>query len=392
MANPDHLAILKRSMNDWHAWRSSRPADQADLSGADLVDVAASAPWFPPYFSHADFAGTLLRGANLSGLDMLSASFYKADLSGARLDGALLNGANFREANLTGAHLTGTHLIDASFRRANLANANLTSAVLRGADLGLANLNHAHLQRADLSLASFIMTRLGGADLRGCRVYGLAAWDVVVDEGTKQTDLVITRDDQARIALDGLEIAQFAYLLLKNEKLRAAIDVISRKAILILGRFTPEPRKRILDALRDALRARGYLAIVCDFERPMERDFTETIKIMAGLSLFVIVDVTNPRSTPLELQATVPDYMIPFVTILQKGEEPFSMLANLTKYQWVVKPVVVYESAQQLIRGIDVAVLNPALERRNQLLKQRIADIPMQDIGDLLISQPRGKN
>jgi hypothetical protein len=31
------------------------------------------------------------------------------------------------------------------------------------------------------------------------------------------------------------------------------------------------------------------------------------------LSRFIIADITNPRSSPLELQATMPDYMIPFV-------------------------------------------------------------------------------
>jgi hypothetical protein len=30
--------------------------------------------------------------------------------------------------------------------------------------------------------------------------------------------------------------------------------------------------------------------------------------ILAGLSCFVIADITNPRSAPLELQATVPNY------------------------------------------------------------------------------------
>jgi hypothetical protein len=39
----------------------------------------------------------------------------------------------------------------------------------------------------------------------------------------------------------------------------------------------------------------------------------------------VIVDITNPRSAPLELQATVPEYMIPFVPILERREEPFAM-------------------------------------------------------------------
>jgi hypothetical protein len=48
-------------------------------------------------------------------------------------------------------------------------------------------------------------------------------------------------------------------------------------------------------------------------------------EVLAGLSHFVIVDITNPRSAPLELQATVPEYMIPFVPIIEKGEEPFAM-------------------------------------------------------------------
>ena len=52
---------------------------------------------------------------------------------------------------------------------------------------------------------------------------------------------------------------------------------------------------------------------------------------------------TNPRWTPLELQAAVPNYMVPFVPILQKGEEPFAMFVDLqNKYDWVLKPVISY--------------------------------------------------
>jgi hypothetical protein len=58
------------------------------------------------------------------------------------------------------------------------------------------------------------------------------------------------------------------------------------------------------------------------------------------LSLFVIADVTNPKSAPLELQATVPDYQIPFVLIIQEGEKSFSMLSDLIgKYDWVLTEV-----------------------------------------------------
>jgi hypothetical protein len=64
-------------------------------------------------------------------------------------------------------------------------------------------------------------------------------------------------------------------LLLNNSKIRNVIDTITTKAVLILGRFTPE-RKTTLDALRDALRSHNYLPILFGFEKPTNRDFTET--------------------------------------------------------------------------------------------------------------------
>jgi hypothetical protein len=54
--------------------------------------------------------------------------------------------------------------------------------------------------------------------------------------------------------------------------------------------------------------------------KPEVKDFTETVRLLAGLSHFVIADITSPRSAPLELQAIVPECMIPFVPILEKGE------------------------------------------------------------------------
>jgi hypothetical protein len=62
---------------------------------------------------------------------------------------------------------------------------------------------------------------------------------------------VITPRDESVIQLDNLEIAQFIYLLLNNEKIRDMIDTLGKKAVLILGRFTTE-RKEVLDAIRAA--------------------------------------------------------------------------------------------------------------------------------------------
>src|ERR1700719_2798214 len=239
-----------------------------------------------------------------------------ADLGGAGLGGASLGGASLSGGRLSGANLSGANLDGANLRRANLS----------GADLSGANLIRTLL----------IGTNISGANLTGSSIYGIAAWDVKLTSDTHQENLIITPPGEPVIIVDNIKVAQFIYLLLNNEEIRDVIDTITSKAVLILGRFSDD-RKPILDALRNALRDKGFLPIVFDFERPKGRDFTETIKTLAGMSCFVIADITNPRSAPLELQATVPDYMIPFVPILQEGEPAFSMFVNLqTKYDWVL--------------------------------------------------------
>jgi hypothetical protein len=169
------------------------------------------------------------------------------------------------------------------------------------------------------------------------------------------------------VTVDNIKIAQFIYLILKNEEIREVINALTSKSVLILGRFAPPERKAILDALRNKLREYNLLPIVFDFDRPTDKDFTETIKTLAGLSFFVIADVTNPKSSPLELQATVPDYQIPFVPIIQEGEQPFAMMVDLQKkYNWVLDTLS-YSSIETLIKALKPAIIDPAIRKHNEL-------------------------
>jgi hypothetical protein len=242
----------------------------------------------------------------------------------------------------------------------DLSGADLREADLRGADLSGANLQGAVLVNNDLT----------GADLTGCRIYGVSAWDLKL-ERTKQQNLVITRKDEPTVTVDNIEVAQFVYLLLHNEKIRDVIDTIGKKGVLLLGRFT-EGRMIVLERLRDKLRDLGFVPMVFNFDKPETKDFTETVRLLASLSKFVIIDITNPRSAPLELQATVPDYMVSFVPILQHGEEPFSMFVDLqNKYDWVLQPVVGYSSVDRLIEVLEDKVVRPAEAKFNELLTRR---------------------
>jgi hypothetical protein len=320
MANDDHIALLRRGWLPWNAWRLGNPI-QPNLTEADLS------------------------GANL----------FRADLSGASLS----------RANLSGANLSGANLSSADLRWANLSGANLSEANLSGAFLGRANLSGAHLRSATL-----VSTNLGGADLTGCRIYGVSAWRLIT-EGAKQQDLIITTPFESEVTVDNIEVAQFVYLLLNNEKIRDVIDTVGKKGVLLLGRFT-EGRMQIVEQLREKLRSLGFVPMVFNFDKPETKDFTETVRLLANLSKFVIVDITNPRSTPLELQATVPDYMVPFVPILQEGEQPFAMFVDLqNKYDWVLKPIIVYSSVDRLIKVFEEEIVRPAEAKFDELLRRR---------------------
>jgi uncharacterized protein YjbI with pentapeptide repeats len=270
-----------------------------------------------------------------------------------------LSEANLREANLSGTNLRGANL-----REAGLSKANLSGADLSGANLFWACLNHADLT---------------GADLTGCRVHGVSAWGLKL-ERAKQQNLIITYENEPAITVDNIEVAQVIYLLLHNEKIRDVIDTIGKKGVLLLGHFT-EGRMVVLERLREKLRDLGFVPMVFNFDKPETKDFTETVRLLCNLSHFVIVDITNPRSAPLELQATVPDYMVPFAPILQQGEEPFAMFVDLqNKYDWVLRDVIGYPSVDRLIEVLEDVVVKPAEAKFNELLARRTNQLRVKNV------------
>lgn len=268
-------------------------------------------------------------------------------------------------ANLSGANLVAANLGEANLIQADLSEANFSFARLTGADLS----------RSNLTTTQFVGTDITKVKISGSRVYGINVWDLRGDF-EEQHDLIINfrsplptlvPDRQPVITVDNVEVAQFIYLILHNQKIRNVINTLTSKAVLILGRFSIPERKDILDALRNKLREHDLLPIVFDFDRPTDKDFTETIKTLAGISYFVIADVTNPKSSPLELQATVPDYQIPFVPIIQEGERPFAMMVDLQKkYPWVL-PTRSCDSIETLMQGLKPGIIDPAVEMHNKL-------------------------
>jgi uncharacterized protein YjbI with pentapeptide repeats len=327
----------------------------ANLGGADLFQ--------------ADLSSVDLRGSDLRHVDLFRALLRRSNLAGARIRKArevVLIQARMSDCDLAGAQLQGADLTDAQMpgaklRRANLVDsvlvgANLTKADLRGAELIGANLSRADLERADLrgaNLAATILnqTTLNRADLTGCHVYGISAWDLKLD-GAKQNDLSITPERDAVIVVDNLEVAQFIYLLLKNARIKKVIDSITAKAVLILGRFRPE-RKRVLDLIRAHLRKRDVLPILFDFEKPRSRNILETVSTLAHMSRVVLADLTDARYVKREIPLILRELRVPVQPFIVANQVEPAVITRLRARHRRLRPTIQYKSTAGLLRALD---------------------------------------
>jgi hypothetical protein len=360
MANPEQLKILRSGVETWNAWRAAHHEQRLDLSKADLA------------------------GANLEEANLAGANLTKACLARANLDRADLSRACLREANLIQASLMKTTFDRADLSRASLtmcraASAQFRLAVLRDAGMmaGLffeAQFQGAQLQGADLTAAQLTRADLSYADLSGARVYSASAWEVVVKR-TVQENLIIT-SGEAQVRVNNLRVAQLIFMIRDNAKISDVFTGVSDAAVLVLGRFTPDARQRVLGVVRERLLAHARLPVIFDFPRPEDRDWTETVRILAGLSRFVIVDLTDPKSVPLELEAVVRSYQIPFVPIIQRGQRPFAMFRDLyNQFDWVLEPVE-YEDEKELGAHFKAAIVDRAESERNRLLARKGKSAP----------------
>ena len=320
MANPEHLKILKQGVEVWNEWRIKHPKIKPDLEGVDL------------------------RGKDLTGVNLSGAMMY-----GSFLKDIILKDANLTEASLLHSVITFSDLSNAKMMKAWLGAANLYEANLTGADL----------TDAIIDGASLVRTTVENTTFTGCVIYGISAWDL---NGVPrdQSNLVISY--APLLTVDNLEVAQFIYLLLKNEKIRDVIDTITSKVVLILGRFT-KPRKAVLEAIRNELRQHDYIPVLFDFDKPASRDIHETVGTLARMARFVIADITNPRCIPQELVSIVEQLpSLPVQPLLKYGSKPWGMYDHIKRYPWVLK-IHEYRNLKALQGSLKERVIAPAEEK-----------------------------
>ncbi len=164
MANPDHLALLKKCIeaHDFASWNIWLQTERHNDNG------------FRPQLSKADLRGADLHEAYLHGADLGKATLNRADLRGANLHGADLSGACLYEADLRGSDLREAVFRAADLTRADLGRANLLRTVFADIDLsqvqGLETVRH--IGPSTIGLDTFYKSQgnIPEAFLRGCGV------------------------------------------------------------------------------------------------------------------------------------------------------------------------------------------------------------------------------
>jgi len=351
MANAEHKKIVEQGVLVWNKWREDNPGMIPNLNGIDL----SGQDWSGANFERTDFVKANFEGINLENAILTGAKHPSGvDIGRSYLDGANLKNANLNNANLRRAVLIDTNLSGATLLGTNLSESDLTNAKFVGAKLTGANLIQAQL----------IKTNFDGANLNECLTYGISTWDLSLKE-TEQSNLLITPPESPVITVDNIQVAQFIYLLLNNDEIRNTIVTMTSKAVLILGRFTDE-RKSTLDEIRTKLRMNNYLPIMFDFEKANNRDLTETITTLAGLSRFIIADLTDPKSIPHELKAIVANLpSVPVQPIILKGQTEYAMFEHFKRYPWVLETYK-YKNKGELLEACENDIIAPA---ENTLIK-----------------------
>ncbi|WP_017720697.1 pentapeptide repeat-containing protein [Kamptonema formosum] len=139
--------------------------EQGQFKGLDLSGIIlrkSSIRWVRIFMD-----GVILRGADLTDVDLGESNFEGADLSHAILRVTRFFQSVFDRANLSGADLTGAALVESGFFGANLSGANLNNARISSMGFVCTDLTEATFKEARLASVWFEEAKLLRTDFLG---------------------------------------------------------------------------------------------------------------------------------------------------------------------------------------------------------------------------------
>jgi hypothetical protein len=314
MTQEDPSQFLMQGAAVWNDWRSR-----------NIGPLTFSKP---NWYSSPGPGGVQLKGRNhlnFSGMNLSGLMVIRAFAEGLNLRDSVFENAQFDEGDFSRADFSG-----ATFRNTKFNKTILTDSHFDGATFINCSLN-----RVNLVGASFCVK-----EITETVVYGIAAWDMKTCDEMKQSRLVIEKTYELYsdliqrqtipIMVDDIELAQFIYYLSDHKKMRDVLNILNDKGVLLLGRFKDGGLERLY-SIRDWLQSKGYMTMIFDFAPASNLSRTETIVTMAGLSKFIIVDLSG-SSIPGELQGILAQIKKP---ILAFGD-PYSLFPDLADQTSVI--------------------------------------------------------
>jgi len=348
----DYVALLKSGADKWALERASNPEFRPILRDVNFVAEFGG----PDFYDLPEFTGV---------------NFSNSDMNMASLRNCMFFDCNFDDAHLTYTDLVDAYFVNCTFRRtcmrvSKIGDAKFEECVFEDCDMSYCSAEETSFKgstfaNTKMEHMSLVHTDFSNAKLDGCFLYGISSWDLNLDNSL-QKSLVITPDDMPTLTVDNIELAQFLYLMINNQRLRDVINTITSKVVLILGNFSPE-RKAILDQIREQLKTQDAIPVIFDFEKPSTRNLTETVMTLASMSKYVIADLTSPRSIPHELASIARQLpSIRFYPIILAGEKSFGMFDDYQSYSWI-RPIKEY-----CVDGVETVIEQIILEENSTML------------------------
>ena len=161
-------AIFEMQKIRFRELRNRYAAGERNFSGfmVERDDIAPGEHWDLGQFKGLDLSGIILRNSNIQdiGLYMEGVILRGADLT--RVD---LGESNFEGADLSNAILRETRIFQSVFELANLSGADLTGAGLTESSFFYTNFSRAKLNKARISNLHFVRDNLTEATFKGAR-------------------------------------------------------------------------------------------------------------------------------------------------------------------------------------------------------------------------------
>ncbi len=342
----------------WSKWRKDNKVITPNLENANLNKIEL----LRYDFNNANFKGAQLKESKIIDCEFISANLENVNLENANcvfsnFTNATLNNANFCSAELINTTMINCNCINSKFLSVsmvqNLAGgSNFSFSDFTGSKIITTNLIDCNLQETKfidcyLNGSNLSRSNLNKSIIKNTTVYAISTWDISTEDSLQENLTITNHYNNFDLTVDDLEIANFINLISNNNKVANAIDNISSKIVLILGRFTPE-RLDVLNHIKLVLKRKNYVPILFDFEKPSQRDLTETIGLIGRMSKFVVADLTEAKSIPQELSELIPNNpSLTIYPIISKGNKEYSMIEHWKSYPWV-KEIYEYENKSEL--------------------------------------------